>query len=173
MQMWRAYLVAILGSCVIYSLHDAAFSGWRAYSFLGLGIILWIFSIAEALIAVMIVSRTVMTAIANEQKPESAELRRYMLQVDTNEYIFSSIPERDMQKLAAGLLAGRPFSEREWIGKISNFRTVQDEFERRNLVRLEGKRRVLNGRGRRAMLEIAYGHAGHSPALPLIIKPVR
>jgi hypothetical protein len=172
MQMWRAYLVAILGSCVIYSLHDTNLQGWRAYSFLGLGVILWIFSIAEAIIAVMIVSReTVLTAVANEQKPEG--LKRYMLQVDTNEYIFSSIPDRDMQKLAAGLLAGRPFSEREWSGKISNFRAVQDEFERRELVRLEGKRRVLNGRGRRAMLEIAYGHTGHTPSPSLALKPIR
>ena len=172
MQMWRAYLVAILGSCVIYSLHDAAFSGWRAYSFLGLGIILWIFSIAEACIAVLVVSRdTVMTVLANEEKPIISETHRYMLQVDTNEYIFSSIPEKDMQKLAAGLLAGRPFSEREWIGKISNFRTVQDTFEKRDLVRLEGKRRVLNSRGRRAMLEIAY--ARPSPPLPLGLKRVQ
>lgn len=172
MQMWRAYLVALLGTCVIYSLQDAAFSGWRAYSFLGLGFILWIFSIAEACIAVMIVSReAVMTALANEEKPVILEAHRYMLQVDQAEYIFSSIPDRDMQKLAAGLLAGRPFSEREWVGKISNFRKVQDFFETRDLVKIEGKRRILNGRGRRAMLEIQYRHA--RPTSPsLALKPM-
>lgn len=173
MKMWRAYLVAILGTCVIYSLHDATFQGWKAYSFLGLGIILWVFSIAEALIAVMEISRETLEAQLLIKPEVKNDLHRYMLQVDTNEYIFSSIPDKDMKKLAIGLLfQKRPFSEREWAGKISNFRAIQDEFEARQLVHIIGNKRKLNGRGRRALLE-AYFRRSPSPSLPLGLKSVR
>lgn len=170
--MWRAYLIAILGSCVIWTLENPALEGWRARSLFGMGVILWIFSIAEACIAVLLAAREALEAQVFIKPPEPTT-ERYMLQVDAARYIYADIPTHDMEKLAHGLLQGRPFSEREWRGKINNFREVQDEFERRDLVKLEGKKRVLNSRGRRAMLEIAYGHATPSPSPALSLKPMR
>jgi hypothetical protein len=78
-----------------------------------------------------------------------------------------------MRKLAAGLLQGVPFSEREWSGKIRNFRAVQDEFEKRELVRTKGKQRILNGRGRRLLLEYYYRNSSPSAIPNLGLKSMR
>ena len=173
--VWRAYFSAFAGSFVMMTLSDPIIKGYKAIGICGFGIALWLFSIVEACIAVLNVSRETFYSqlLTQPEVKQEPAIERYMFQVDLARYIYADVPTDDMEKLAVGLLQGRPFSEREWSGEVKNFRSIQDEFERRDLVRMEGKRRILNGRGRRAMLEIAYGHAVKSSPPPTALKPLR
>jgi hypothetical protein len=170
-----AYASLIMGSLIASLLDIRDLQRMRALAIAIMAVGFWLFSCAAVFIACMDALRLAVEAVERRlldelwrQPAPAPEIERYQLTVEPATDIVVTIERRDLEALAAGLLAGRPFSEREWSSKLhGNFRYIQDEFERRELVTLKGKRRELNGRGRRAMLQVYYGHSGELPPLPL------
>jgi hypothetical protein len=177
--LFLAYVTLILGCWVASLLSDPDVQRMRALALSVLAVGLWFLMLPAAFIACADAWRRMLEADArmleadslrpNDPQAPAGELTRYMVDVDAaSGVILPAIDERDLRALAAGLLIGRPFSEREWSKKLhGNFRYIQDQFEARELVTVSGKRRELNGRGRRAMLEVYYGHSARLPPLPL------
>lgn len=150
LKLVRAFLVALVGSVAASVLAWPEVRGWRAWAFVALSAALW----GEAWLESWLPSQE--PPIVLQPLPPEPVVRN-LVQVEAARWVYVyGIPEPDMRRLAMGLLQWRRFTLREWQGEIPAIREVQDQFERAGLVRIVGKRRVLNGRGRRAMLEYLY-----------------
>lgn len=159
LRMVRAFLVALTGSIACSFLAWPEVVGWRAWAIAAISCGLW----SEAYLEAVLPNRE--PPIVLQPLPPDPQITRNLLQVDAAQWVYEDIlAPAELRSLAMGLLTGRAFSEREWAGEIPEFRRVQDDFERRGLVRIRGKRRSLNGRGRLAMLRYLY----HGAPIPNI-----
>lgn len=170
--MIRAVVLAALGCWVLSLLSDPAVAGRRALAIGILAALLIIFSVLDALASIFRAARDYMDSAAIHkldqpvEPPDKTGNARYELKVSAQRWVYATLPNIAPEKLitlADGILRGVPFSERAWRGSIGNFRSIQDEFERRGLARMRGRSPQqgykLTRDGLEAMRDIHNGRA--------------
>lgn len=160
-----AFLSLFAGCLILNILDFPAVRGARAWSVIVLAgglwagaCVLWVIAWLEAATRNILAEREVQYADLF-RKPELTA--RVMLQKDVATWQVVDY-DPDLKRLAIGLLAGVPFSEREWPG-LTGFRKKQNDFERLGLVEIRGNKRVLNAWGRVVCTQLKYGHLTELP----------